>query len=53
VPFSTPPRPLGPVTALVLCHCESVDSALLDTTVASFDLHMTVNARAGWRPPAS
>ena len=39
---------LGPVTALVLCHCQSVDSALLDTTVESFDLHMAVNARAGW-----
>jgi len=24
---------LGPVTALVRCHCESVDSSLLDTTV--------------------
>jgi len=39
---------LGPVTALVLCHCESVDSSLLDTTVESFDRHMTVNARASW-----
>jgi 3-oxoacyl-[acyl-carrier protein] reductase len=39
---------LGPVTALVLCHCESVDSSLLDTTVDSFDRHMAVNARAGW-----
>jgi 3-oxoacyl-[acyl-carrier protein] reductase len=39
---------LGPVTALVLCHCESVDSALMDTSVASFDLHMTINARASW-----
>ena len=28
---------LGPVTAQVLCHCESVDSSLLDTTVESFD----------------
>ncbi len=39
---------LGPVTALVLCHCESVDSSLLDTTVESFDRHMAVNARASW-----
>ncbi|MFB6823771.1 SDR family oxidoreductase [Streptomyces virginiae] len=39
---------LGNVTALVLCHCESVDSGLLDTTVESFDLHFAVNARAGW-----
>ncbi|WP_254667243.1 SDR family oxidoreductase [Streptomyces sp. SolWspMP-sol7th] len=36
---------LGAVTALVLCHCESVDSGLLDTTVESFDRHFAVNAR--------
>ncbi|CAM5367013.1 SDR family oxidoreductase OS=Streptomyces alboniger OX=132473 GN=CP975_01980 PE=3 SV=1 [Streptomyces alboniger] len=41
-------RDLGHVTALVLCHCESVDSGLLDTTVESFDLHFAVNARATW-----
>ncbi|MEU6674162.1 SDR family oxidoreductase [Streptomyces sp. NPDC046925] len=39
---------LGNVTALVVCHCESVDSGLLDTTVESFDLHFAVNARATW-----
>jgi 3-oxoacyl-[acyl-carrier protein] reductase len=39
---------LGPVTALVLCHCESVDSSILDTTVESFDRHVAVNARATW-----
>ncbi|MBM9620025.1 SDR family oxidoreductase [Streptomyces zhihengii] len=39
---------LGPVTALVMCHCESVDSGLLDTTVESFDRHFAVNARATW-----
>jgi 3-oxoacyl-[acyl-carrier protein] reductase len=39
---------LGPVTALVLCHCESVDSTLLDTSVDSFDRHVSVNARASW-----
>ncbi len=38
----------GPVTALVMCHCESVDSGLLDTTVDSFDRHFAVNARATW-----
>ncbi|MFD9609837.1 SDR family oxidoreductase [Streptomyces sp. NPDC059083] len=37
-----------PVTALVLCHCESVDSGLLDTTVESFDRHFAVNTRASW-----
>jgi 3-oxoacyl-[acyl-carrier protein] reductase len=31
-----------------MCHCESVDSGLLDTTVESFDRHFAVNARATW-----
>ena len=39
---------LGPVRALVLAHCESVDSAIMDTSVESFDRHFAVNARAGW-----
>jgi 3-oxoacyl-[acyl-carrier protein] reductase len=39
---------LGNVTALVMCHCESVNSSLLDTTVESFDRHFAVNARATW-----
>jgi 3-oxoacyl-[acyl-carrier protein] reductase len=39
---------LGPVSMLVMCHCESVDSGLLDTTVESFDRHAAVNARATW-----
>ena len=39
----------GPVTALVLCHCESVDSDIASTTVESFDRHMAVNARATWQ----
>ena len=39
---------LGNVTALVLCHCESVDSGLLDTSLESFDRHFAVNARATW-----
>ncbi len=39
---------LGPVTALVMCHCESVDSSILDTTVESFDRHYAVNVRATW-----
>lgn len=39
---------IGPVTALVLCHCESVDSTIRDTTVESFDRHFAVNARATW-----
>jgi 3-oxoacyl-[acyl-carrier protein] reductase len=39
---------LGPVRALVMSHCESVDSSIRDTTVESFDRHFAVNARATW-----
>lgn len=39
---------MGSVTALVMSHCESVDSGLLDTSVESFDRHFAVNARATW-----
>ncbi|MGW8952270.1 SDR family oxidoreductase [Streptomyces sp. NPDC055709] len=46
--FDEVERGLDSVTALVMCHCESVDSGLLDTTVESFDLHFAVNARATW-----
>ncbi len=46
--FDRAEQRLGGVTALVMCHCESVDSTLLDTTVESFDRHFAVNARASW-----
>jgi 3-oxoacyl-[acyl-carrier protein] reductase len=46
--FDETEQRLGNVTALVMCHCESVDSGLLDTTVESFDRHFAVNARATW-----
>jgi 3-oxoacyl-[acyl-carrier protein] reductase len=46
--FDQAERQLGNVTALVMCHCESVASGLLDTTVDSFDRHFAVNARATW-----
>ena len=39
---------LGPITALIMSHCESVDAAIHDTTVESFDRHFAVNARASW-----
>ena len=39
---------LGPVTALVMAHCQSVDSDIYTTSVESFDLHYAVNARATW-----
>lgn len=39
---------LGPIDALVMSHCESVDSDFLTTTVESFDRHYSVNVRATW-----
>ncbi len=39
----------GPISALVLSHCESVDSNILDTTLESFDRHFAVNTRASWQ----
>jgi 3-oxoacyl-[acyl-carrier protein] reductase len=46
--FDAVEQHLAPATALVLVHCESVDSALRTTTLESFDRHMAVNARAPW-----
>jgi 3-oxoacyl-[acyl-carrier protein] reductase len=46
--FATIEDRLGPVSVLVMCHCESVDAGILDTTVESFDRHFAVNARATW-----
>ena len=46
--FSAAQAELGAVSALVMCHCESVDSGLFDTTVDSFDRHYAVNVRATW-----
>jgi 3-oxoacyl-[acyl-carrier protein] reductase len=39
---------LGPVTGLVMSHCESVDSSILTTEVSAWDRHFAVNARATW-----
>ncbi|MFN8049669.1 MAG: SDR family oxidoreductase [Ancrocorticia sp.] len=41
-------RALGPVEALVMSHCESVDSSILTTSIESWDRHFAVNARATW-----
>jgi 3-oxoacyl-[acyl-carrier protein] reductase len=38
----------GSLRGLVMSHCESVDSSILDTTVDSWDRHFQVNARAAW-----
>jgi len=46
--FDEVEKALGPVVALVMAHCESVNSGLLDTKVDSFDRHFAVNARASW-----
>jgi 3-oxoacyl-[acyl-carrier protein] reductase len=46
--FEAIAKDMGQVSALVLSHCESVDSGILDTTVESFDRHFAVNARASW-----
>jgi len=46
--FDAVERGLGPVTALVMSHCHSVDSDIFTTDVESFDLHFAVNARATW-----
>jgi 3-oxoacyl-[acyl-carrier protein] reductase len=46
--FDETEKRLGRVTALVMCHCESVASGLLDTTIESFDRHFAVNVRATW-----
>jgi len=49
----------GSVTALVLCHCESVASGVLDTTIDSLDRHFVIKrpclvaADSGVRPPIS
>ena len=47
--FTRATNGIGPISALVLSHCEGVDSGLMDTTVESFDRHFAVNARASWQ----
>jgi 3-oxoacyl-[acyl-carrier protein] reductase len=39
---------LGPVSALVMSHCESVDSSILTTDLDSWNRHFDVNSRASW-----
>lgn len=38
----------GDLRGLVMSHCESVDSSILDTTLESWERHFRVNARAAW-----
>ncbi len=37
-----------PLKAVVMCHCESVDSSIQDTTIEAWDRHFAVNARSVW-----
>jgi 3-oxoacyl-[acyl-carrier protein] reductase len=46
--FDAAERDLGAVTALIMSHCHSVETDILNTSVESFDLHFAVNARATW-----
>jgi 3-oxoacyl-[acyl-carrier protein] reductase len=46
--FDAVEQQLAPATALVLVHCESVDSSIRTTTLESFDRHLAVNTRASW-----
>jgi 3-oxoacyl-[acyl-carrier protein] reductase len=39
---------LGNLRGLVMSHCESVDSSVLDTSIESWERHFAVNARAAW-----
>lgn len=39
---------VGTIDAVVLSHCESVDSGIETTSVESFDRHYAVNVRAAW-----
>jgi 3-oxoacyl-[acyl-carrier protein] reductase len=47
--FKAATKALGPISALILAHCESVNSGILNTTIESFDRHFAVNARASWQ----
>ena len=46
--FDTVENSLGPADALILSHCMSVDSDILNTSIESFDQHFAINARATW-----
>lgn len=42
-------RHAGALQGMVLSHCESVDSGILDTSLDSFERHFAVNTRAAWQ----
>lgn len=39
----------GPLQGMVLSHCESVGSAVPDTTLESFEKHFAANTRVRWQ----
>ncbi|MDJ0312850.1 SDR family oxidoreductase [Arthrobacter sp. H35-D1] len=47
--FAQVAQEAGPLQGMVLSHCESVDSAILDTSLESFERHFAVNSRASWQ----
>ena len=47
--FATIAKNERAASGLVLSHCESVSSTILDTSLESFELHFAVNARASWQ----
>lgn len=46
--FDSVEQELGSVTALIMSHCQSVDSNIENTSIESFDLHFAINTRATW-----
>ncbi|MFC8302991.1 SDR family oxidoreductase [Specibacter sp. NPDC057265] len=47
--FARIAKEVGTVEGMVLSHSESVDSAILDTSLESFERHFAVNTRASWQ----
>ncbi len=47
--MATAEAEVGNLQGLVLSHAESVDSGILDTSLASFDRHFAVKTRASWQ----
>lgn len=47
--FARIAKEAGTLEGMVLSHSESVDSAILDTSLESFERHFAVNTRASWQ----
>jgi len=46
--FNHTKQQMGSVKALIINHCHSVDSGILNTSLENFDTHFAVNTRATW-----